>query len=268
MLAIANWKMKLDVLQSVALAQAMVKSARHLPQGAEVVLCPTFLSLAHVAAAVKGSTLRLGAQDCFWETQGAFTGEVSPADLRQLNCQYVILGHSERREHMQETDGQVHRKLEAALRTGLTPVLCIGENYQERSGSQKDYVLIRQLQAALQGVTLGPDDRLVVAYEPVWAISTGGTGIEATPDEVQYASEVIRHIIIDLYGAAVLQRSVQIVYGGSVNPSNVASFTQLPTLHGVLVGSASLDAATFLAVISAALNPMPSRTTDRSNTVI
>lgn len=255
MLVIANWKMKLDVSQSVALAQALVKLTRHLPPDVEVVLCPSFLSLVHVAGQLQGGALGLGAQDCFWETLGAFTGEVSPADLRALGCQYVLLGHSERREQLQETDEQVHRKLEAAVRAGLTPVLCVGENYQQRADNQKDYALIRQLQSALQGVPLGPDDRLVIAYEPVWAISTGGMGIVATPAEVQYASEVIRHIVIDLYGLVALERRVRIIYGGSVNPANVASFTQLPTMDGVLVGNASLDAGQFVALIQAATAP-------------
>lgn len=253
MLVIANWKMKLNVAASQALAQTLVAEARTVPAGTEIVVCPTYLSLASVAAKLKGSDIKLGAQDSFWEAQGAFTGEISPDDLREHGCVYVILGHSERRQHLGETDEQIHRKLEAALRAKLIPILCVGEDWQQRSDKQKDFVLIRQLQGALQGVSLGPNDRIVVAYEPVWAISTGGTGIEATPEEVQYAGDVIRHIVIDLFGAAAWPNRIQAIYGGSVNPGNVASFTSLPAMGGVLVGSASLSAGEFLRVIQAAV---------------
>lgn len=254
MLFIANWKMKMDVSSTVALTDALVQKVRSVPERAEVVLCPSYLGLTAVAARLKGTEVKLGAQDCFWEGQGAFTGEVSPDDLRMQGCRFVILGHSERRQYLAETNEQIHRKLQAALRAGLTPVLCIGEDYQQRANNQKDYVLIKQLQEALQGTALGPEDRLVVAYEPVWAISTGGVGIEATPDEVQYASEVIRHIMIDLFGAAILKQNVQIVYGGSVNPGNVKSFMALPVMDGVLVGGASLKADEFIKLIQAALD--------------
>src|SRR3989338_1591804 len=254
MLFIANWKMKIDVATTIALTDALSQKVRTLPEEAEIVLCPSYLGLMVVSARLKGSGVKLGAQDCFWEGQGAFTGEVSPDDLRMQGCKFVILGHSERRQYLAETNEQIHRKLQAALRAGLTPVLCIGEDYQQRANNQKDYVLIKQLQEALQGIALGQEDRLVVAYEPVWAISTGGVGIEATPDEVQYASEVIRHIIIDLFGAASLKQNVQIVYGGSVNPNNVKAFTALPAMSGVLVGGASLKAEEFIKLIRAALD--------------
>lgn len=252
MLFIANWKMKMNVTETLTLTQALVRQARQIPPDTEVIVCPSYLSLAAVSKSLKGSRLQLGAQDCFWEQSGAFTGEISPRDLREQGCQFVILGHSERRQHLGETDEQVHRKLEAALNAGLIPVLCVGEDYAERAGHQKDYVLIRQMQGALQGVALASDQRLVVAYEPVWAISTGGVGIVATPEEVLYASEVIRHTIIDLFGAAALGRNAQIIYGGSVNPANVAEFTALKTMQGVLVGAASLNPAEFVAVMQAA----------------
>lgn len=252
MIFIANWKMKMGLSTTLALTRTLTHQLRQLPEGTEVVVCPSYLSLPAVAPLLKGSLLQLGAQDCFWEAQGAFTGEISPRDLNEQGCRFVILGHSERRLHLHETDEQVHRKVEAALASSLVPVLCIGENYEQRAGNQKDYVLIRQLQVALQGVALGADDRMIIAYEPVWAISTGGVGIEATPQEVQYAGEVIRHIVIDLFGKAALEQKVQIIYGGSVNPGNVRSFTSLPVISGVLVGGASLKADEFIAVIQAA----------------
>ena len=252
MLIVANWKIKLNVPQSLMLAQQLAARQRQLPAGTEAVICPSVVSLPGVAAKLQGSAWQLGAQDCFWETRGAFTGGISPADLKEFGCRYVIIGHSEQRQHFGVTDEHVHRKLETALRTGLTPILCIGEDWEQRSTQQKDYVLIHQLQSSLQGVMLGSADRLVVAYEPVWAISTGGTGIEAAPSEVEYASEVIRHIVVDLFGAAVLASRIQIIYGGSVNPRNVASFTTLPAMNGVLVGGASLDADQFFQVIQAA----------------
>lgn len=252
MLIIANWKMKLNVAASQLLAQDLRSRLGTPPAGTEVVVCPSYLSLANVAAKLKGSAIKLGGQDCFWEAQGAYTGEIAPDDLCEHGCAYVILGHSERRLYLGETDEQIHRKLEAALRAKLTPVLCVGEDWQQRSAKQKDYVLIRQLQGALQGVSLGPTDRIVIAYEPVWAISTGGTGIEATPEEVQYAGDVIRHIVIDLFGASLWPNRIQAIYGGSVNTGNVGAFTSLPAMSGVLVGGASLKADEFVQVIQAA----------------
>ncbi len=252
MLVVANWKMKLDAAQSVALAGAMVRQERILPADVEVVVCPSHVSLTAVGEKIKGSRIGLGAQDCFWEVTGAYTGEVSPGDVYAAGCRFVILGHSERRQHVGETDEQVHRKVIAALRAGLVPMVCVGEDWQQRGDQQKDYVLIRQLQTALQGVVLGARERLVVAYEPVWAISTGGVGIEATPPEVQYACEVIAHVVTDLFGAATRNARVPIIYGGSVNPSNVAAFTRLPRVAGVLVGAASLNVSQFVDLINAA----------------
>lgn len=251
---IANWKMNLDVATSAQAAGELASRLRSVPAGKSVVVCPSFLAFSRVATTLHGSAVGLGAQDCYWEQKGAFTGEVSPADLVQQGCTHVIIGHSERRSHLGETEEQVHRKLEAALASGLTPILCVGENYDARSEGQKDNVLIRQLSSALQGISLDSSAQLIVAYEPVWAISTGpgSVGIEATPEEVTYAGEVIRHVLVDLVGRDRFVTNVRLIYGGSVTAATVGNFTHLPNIAGVLVGSASLKPVDFLAVIAAA----------------
>lgn len=251
---IANWKMNLDVGASAQAAVELASRLRSVPAGKTVVVCPSFLALTRVAAALQGSTIALGGQDCFWEARGAFTGQVSPADLARQGCRYVILGHSEQRTQLGETDEQVHRKLEAALAAALTPILCVGEDYDARSEGQKDNVLIRQVNGALSGISLAAAQQLIIAYEPVWAISTGpGTvGIEATPEEVTYAAEVIRHVVVDLVGRDRFLTNVRVIYGGSVTAATVRRFSGLPNIAGVLVGSASLRPADFLAVVAAA----------------
>ena len=234
-----NWKMHGDLAAARALAEGVAKAA--LP-GVRVAVFPPFVHLAAVAQALQGagSAVRLGAQNCHWEKQGAFTGEVSPAQLKDTGCTLVLVGHSERRHVMAETDEAVSKKLKAALAAGLEPMLCVGETLAQREAGQTAEVLTRQARSALGG--LPPQDlaRLTVAYEPVWAIGTGRT---ATPDQARQAHALLR---------AAVPGIPCILYGGSVKPDNLAGILAQDGVDGALVGGASLDCAAFAAMIRTA----------------
>ena len=247
-----NWKMNTTPQQAAALVAEM---RPHLDAVSDVlkVVCPPFVSLAPVAEALRGSTVSLGAQNMHHEESGAYTGEVSGAMLSGL-CQYVILGHSERRQHFGETDDSVNLKLRAALRQGLMPILCVGEGLAEREEGRAEQVVDAQLRAGLDGVD--GVSGLVVAYEPIWAI---GTGRAATPDAAQAVMGSIRKTLEDLYGREDAA-GVSLLYGGSVDPANAADFAQQPDVDGALVGGASLEAASFVAIaqaVSSAGDPSP-----------
>jgi triosephosphate isomerase (TIM) len=247
-LIIANWKMKLSPEESLALARKVGKASAKY-KNAEVAVCPAFTELAAVADIIKNTSLLLGAQDCFWETSGAFTGEVSPTTLKSYGAQYAIIGHSERRMALAESGQMVQKKLRAALTAGLTPVLCVGESFSERQEGQKEVVLLRELNEAFKGVWFNKLDRLVVAYEPVWVI---GSGQAVEPEEAEHTSLVIKHALYDLLPPAVVDEQTKIIYGGSVDPENVSEFLKQPTVAGVLVGTACLDATVFSALVAAA----------------
>lgn len=242
-LIIANWKMKLGLDQSRLLAQAVKK----IPTGnAEVVICPSFPSLTTVSTVLARSRFALGAQDCFWEAHGAYTGAVSPETLHEIGCRYVIVGHSERRQYLGETDEMVRRKVAAALSAGLVPIVCVGETFEQRQTGHQDYALIQQTSRALEGIALTEDQQLIVAYEPVWVI---GTGQAISPDQAQAAHQVIRQTLIDLFPLPLVTENIRIIYGGSVDSDNVGDFVSLEHTGGVLVGNASLDAGEFAALI-------------------
>jgi len=244
-LVLANWKMNLSVSQSVNLAKSIAKTVGQLP-GIEVGLCPTFPALAAVSEAVKGKPIALGAQDVFWKTAGPYTGEVSPSVLRELGVKYVIVGHSERRQYLKETDIMIQQKTLAVLEQGLTPVLCVGETFAERQAGQKDMVVMRQVTAALKGATLSAKLELVIAYEPVWVI---GSGQAVEPAEAVHTAQVIRQALMDIFPPAVIEKQVRIIYGGSVDRTNVSAFVKQPPLTGVLVGGASLEAKKFIDLV-------------------
>jgi len=240
---IANWKMKLGLNEAGGLAKEL--RGVSLP-GVELVLCPSFVSLQSVGEILRGSKLKLGAQDVFWETAGAYTGEISAPQLREIGCEFVIVGHSERRKYFQETDDNVHQKIKASLAEGLTPIVCVGETFEQRQQGATDYILIKQVTAALEGIEFRSDQQLIVAYEPVWVI---GTGQAIEPPEAQNAHRVIRQTLIDLFPLELVNDNTRIVYGGSVDSSNVSAFSQLENTDGVLVGGASLQADEFTDLI-------------------
>ena len=231
--------MRLDT--AFQLASEIVSRTNDI-EGVEKVVCPPFVYLATVETALAMSTVRLGAQDVHWEDDVAATGEVGPGQLEEL-CDYVIIGHSERRHVFGETDGAVNRKLKAALETDLLPILCVGETLVEREAGQTEDVLLRQTRAGLDGVDV--PETFVIAYEPVWAI---GTGVAATPDDAAEAISVIRGEVALLAGEST-EEAVRILYGGSVTPDNIAVFLERETIDGALVGGASLKADVFAAII-------------------
>ena len=209
--------------------------------GVDIVLCPPYLSLSAVAEAVSGSAVKVGAQNMHYEDSGAFTGEVSPLMLQGI-CVYVILGHSERRQIFGETDDMVNRKVKAAFTHGIKPILCVGETLEQREGGQATNVISQQIRAGLAGI----DDitGLVVAYEPVWAI---GTGQAATPEvAAEIMGGALRESLSSLFGPAA--EKVPMLYGGSVNPGNAESYAAQESIHGALVGGASLQAEPFLEI--------------------
>jgi len=241
----ANWKMnpvRLD--QAVDLARAVARSARAHADGVQVALFPPFPWMLAVARALEGTGVALGGQDCYWERNGAFTGEVSAAMLSSW-CEWVIVGHSERREHFCESDETVNRKAGAALAAGLKVILCVGERAEQLDSGETEAVVEGQLRAALAGLDAEAiPERLVVAYEPVWAI---GTGRNADPEHAGRTMKLARAVATRESGA----RSVRVLYGGSVKADNVASYVGLEACDGCLVGGASLNPEEFSAMIEA-----------------
>ena len=242
-----NWKMNKTAAEAVELVDDL-KKALAGGRGVDVVICPPFTALAAVSGAISGSEIGLGAQNMHWEKSGAFTGEISPAMLRELYCHYVILGHSERRTLFKETDAVINRKIKAALANHLRPIFCVGETLQQRNDAQTEAVLAAQVNNGLQGIDAASLLNLTIAYEPVWAI---GTGVTATPDMAQSAHGFIRGLLSKLAGDKLAQ-SIRILYGGSMKPENAAELLAQPDIDGGLIGGASLDAGSFAAIVKAA----------------
>jgi len=244
---IANWKMSLSLKESVDLAKKLSRDLRSIT-GHAVVLCPSFPALLPVGQVLAGSKIALGAQDMFWETHGAYTGEVAAGMLQEVGCTHVIIGHSERRNIAGETDAMVRKKVAAAIAAGLTPILCVGEKFQERQEGLKDHVIAKQVRSALEGIAISSAAKLYIAYEPVWVI---GSGQAVEPEEAQYTAEVIRQVAVDLFTEYNSASAIRVLYGGSVDAANITSFLRQPDVHGVLVGGASLKAETFSSMIQA-----------------
>ncbi len=235
-----NWKMNNTVFESVRLVGDM-KDRLEAIDGVESVVCPPFVSLPKVAEMLMASSIGVGAQNMYYEEKGAFTGEVSPAMLKGI-CQYVILGHSERRGIFGETDEMVNRKIKAALNADLKPIVCVGETLDENESNQTEEVVTRQVKAALEG--LSSLENLVIAYEPIWAI---GTGRAATEEQANDTIGLVRSVIAQLYGEAA--QALRIQYGGSANASNIAALMSKPEIDGALVGGASLKADEFVSMV-------------------
>lgn len=211
----------------------------------DIVICPPFTSIFAAVEASKDSNVRIGGQDLFWEKEGAFTGEVSGPMLKASGCSFVIVGHSERRQYFGETNEGVLKKTRAALESGLTPIVCVGETLAEREAGRTLEVLREQFITGLGSLNPSEIERVVIAYEPVWAIGTGRT---ATPETAQEAQHFLRTLLVEVYGVTVAEQ-VRILYGGSVKPSNIASLMAMPDIDGALVGGASLDPESFAAIV-------------------
>jgi triosephosphate isomerase len=239
-----NWKMNTTIEEAVNLIKAM-QSSLHKINGVEKVLCPPFISLMAARAIVKGSSVKLGAQDVFYEEKGAYTGEISAAMLVNL-CEYVIIGHSERRQYFGETDEIVKKKVKAAVTIGLKPILCVGETAEENEADQAREVIGRQIMECSDRLFLMSG--MVIAYEPIWAI---GTGKNATGDDANRTIGFIRQFISRLHGSGIAN-AVRILYGGSVNYTNIAEFMRKPEIDGALVGASSLRADDFIDIVKQA----------------
>ena len=238
-----NWKLHKTVAESIDLATA-IKNAIAPIRDVEVAIAPVYTSLHPVSKRIEGSSLRLAAQDCFWEDQGAWTGEVSAKLLQDVGCHYVIVAHSERRQHFGELDAAGNLKVRAVLRNGMRPILCVGETLTERDAGEAFNVVRRQLEGGLVEITAEQARELVIAYEPVWAIGTGRT---ATPQQAQEMHAFVRGKLGELFGAVA--DGIRIQYGGSVKPDNVALLMSQPDIDGALVGGASLKADDFLQIV-------------------
>ena len=245
----ANWKMYKTVHEAVVFVKEFRSMVKDLDD-VEIVVAPPFTAVHAVAEAARNSNVGVGAQDVYWEREGAFTGEVSATMLKEAGAEYVIIGHSERRRLFQETDETVNRKLVAALGAKLAPIVCMGETLDERESNQTLAVLDRQIRAGLDALTGEQVASLVIAYEPVWAI---GTGRNATPAQAAEAHGHIRSRLRQWFGADTSERC-RIVYGGSVKPDNSRALMNTPDVDGALVGGASLDVGSFLAIIRDGLN--------------
>lgn len=242
-----NWKMHKTAAEAARLV-AELKGLAPPTGRVEVVLCPPFTALTAVAAELPGTGWGLGAQDVFWEEQGAYTGEVSPGMLRAAGCAYAIVGHSERRQYFGETDATVNRKVKAVLAAGLRPIVCVGESLAQREAGETESLVVGQVRQALDGVSPSDVPSVVIAYEPIWAIGTGRT---ATAADANAVCGLIRRTIGGLFGPAAAE-SCRIQYGGSVKPENAAELMREPEIDGALVGGASLEASGFARIIAEA----------------
>ena len=247
-LVAGNWKMNKTIEEARLLVSSMTAKLREI-KGIEIVLCPPFPALSAIQTLLEGSDLGLGAQNMYWEEKGAYTGEVSPAMVKEL-CQYVILGHSERRMYFGETDETVNKKVHAAQKHELTPIVCVGETLQQYEANQTAEVVRRQISLGLSGVDPKFAPRLVVAYEPIWAIGTGKASSGVNANEV--LSKFIRPALSELFGAQTAQ-AIRILYGGSVTGANAGEFFSCSEIDGALVGGASLKLDDFIAIAQAAV---------------
>ena len=240
-----NWKLFKTTAEAVDLVGGLAPLVRQ-SRDVEIIVAPVFTVLGSVAAALAGSNIKVAGQDCFWEEEGAYTGEVSPKMLRDAGCSHVIIGHSERRQYFGETDETVNRKIKGALTGGLAVLFCIGETLAEREADKTFAVLKKQLSDGLAGITKEQLDSIIVAYEPVWAIGTGKT---ATDSQAQEAHAFIRNCLAEIHGGETAERT-RILYGGSVKPENIKGLMTQPDIDGALVGGASLKAESFAAIVN------------------
>jgi triosephosphate isomerase len=240
-----NWKMYKTVQEAVVFVKELRRAVMDISD-VEIVVAPTFTALHAVAEAARNTNIGVSAQDLYWEREGAFTGEISPMMVKEAGAEYAIVGHSERRRLFGETDQTVNRKAMAAIEAGLTPIICIGETLEERERNETLAVLDRQLTGGLNGFTAAQIGELILAYEPVWAI---GTGRNATSTQAEEAHAHIRGRLRDWFGAEPAERC-HVIYGGSVKPDNIKELITQPDVDGALVGGASLDIASFTAIVT------------------
>ncbi len=245
---IGNWKMQLNESESEALAAEVVRL--WAAQGATktdvtVVLCPSHMALEEVGKITRGTPVAMGAQDTFWEDKGAFTGEISAKTLKELGCEYCLVGHSERRQFLAETDEMVNKKVQALLRHGLVPIVCVGETLDERNSGRRDSVVISQVRVAMNGVRLVGAQRVIIAYEPRWVI---GSGNAVAPESAAEMHHLIISTLQELFAADIVDRQFSVIYGGAADSKNLAGFLAMDVIRGSLVGGAALKPLEFAAM--------------------
>lgn len=243
-----NWKMNKDLAESSSLINDLKVKLGAGVNGVQVIICPPFTSLSLASELIKGTPIKLGAQNMYHEDEGAFTGEVSPKMLKSVGCTHVILGHSERRQYFGETNDFINKKAKKALAVGLIPIICVGETLEEREKGITDQVVAAQVKGVLKDIPASDVEKLIIAYEPVWAI---GTGRNATPEQAEEVHSLIRKLVGQLYSWANAEKLV-IQYGGSVKPDNAAELLKQPDIDGALVGGACLKADSFYQIILSA----------------
>ena len=239
-----NWKMYKTIPEALDMASSLLEIFPE-PPDAEIVLIPPFTTLSSLYGALKGTPIRLGSQNIFWEDNGAFTGEISPVMLKDSGCTFAVIGHSERRQYFGETNATVNKKIKAALAHDLIPIMCIGESLEERESNRTIEKIDSQVDEGLEGLEPEEFKNVIIAYEPIWAI---GTGLTATPDQAQEVHGHIRNLLAKMYGNDVSSCAI-ILYGGSVKPDNTFSLLKEKDINGALVGGASLKADSFAEII-------------------
>lgn len=242
-----NWKMNKDIHETASLINELKERLKEFRDEVDVVICPPFTSLVIAQSLIKDSPIRLGAQNMSQHDDGAYTGEVSAKMLKATGCEFVILGHSERRQYFKESDELVDQKIKKALSIGLTPIVCIGETLEEREAGITDKIITTQIKGVLKELTSSEVDKLVIAYEPVWAI---GTGKNATPGQANQVHKLIRKLIGQMYSWALAEKII-IQYGGSMNAQNASSLLSQSDIDGGLIGGASLKSDSFMAIVQA-----------------
>jgi len=242
-----NWKMNKTIVESVALVKELKDFVREI-KGVDIVVCPPFTSLWVVKEIINGTNIHLGAQNMYWETKGAFTGEISPLMLKDVGCEYVILGHSERREHFKETSEEVAKETKVAFSVNLIPIVCVGENLEERESGKTKSIIEQEIKTLFSEIDSTLAGRIIIAYEPIWAI---GTGKHANSEDANLIIKFIRKLFYSEYGSKVAER-MRILYGGSVDPKNINEFMNESDIDGALVGGVSLHALSFSQIVKAA----------------
>lgn len=241
-----NWKMYKDCTEAVSAAEKLLALCSEAPSGREIMIAPAFTAIHPVSEKLKGSGIKVSGQNLFWQKEGAFTGEISADMLKSAGCEYVLIGHSERRQIFGEKDQDINLKIKAALGSSLKPVFCVGETESERESGKTFNVLDRQLENGLTEIPASLLNSIVIAYEPVWAIGTGKT---ATPEIAQEVHGWIRGFLKKKYGDSIAN-AIRILYGGSVKPDNISGLMRLPDIDGALVGGASLDPESFYGIVN------------------
>jgi len=245
-LIIGNWKMKLGPSESLKLANKLARASAKY-KAVKAIVCPSFTEIAAVGEIMKGKNIKLGAQDCFWKEMGEFTGEISPKFLKEYGVEYIIIGHSERRHYIHATNEMINEKIKALLKIGITPIMCIGETFEQRQEGEKEAILIKEIIDGLKEVWLNKSSNLIIAYEPIWMI---GSGQEIDPSEVEHTHQVIKQALYDIFPDTMVDEQIKIIYGGSVNPENITAFLEQEAVDGALIGGSSLDEAKFSAIVA------------------